>query len=133
MHHLLADAGYDSEANHEYARHEHGIITTIPAKIGRPTSKPPSGYYRRLMRRTLHNRKYYGQRWQVETVNSMIKRTQGHEVAARSYHAQCRELRLAVLLHNIAILLLTRVFYRAGQVQFSIFFTRRLALTTCPE
>jgi hypothetical protein len=46
----------------------------------------------------------------------MIKRTQGHEIAARSYHAQCRELRLAALLHNIAILLFKRVFYRAGQV-----------------
>ncbi len=120
--HLLADAGYDSEANHTYARHEHGIITTIPAKIGRPTSKPPSGYYRRLMRQTLHRRKYYGQRWQVETVNSMIKRTQGDEIAAKTYHAQCRELRLAALLHNITILLLKRIFYRAD---LSRFLTRR--------
>jgi hypothetical protein len=118
VHHLLADAGYDSEPNHAYARDEHGILTTIPAKIGRPTSKPPSGYYRRLMRRTIHTRKYYGQRWQVETVNSMIKRTQGQEIAARSYHAQCRELRLAALLHNIAILLFKRVFYRAKVTQY---------------
>lgn len=112
--HLLADAGYDSEANHTYARHEHGILTTIPARIGRPTTKPPSAYYRRLMHRTLHTRSYYGQRWQVETVNSMIKRNQGHAIAARSYHAQNRDLRLATLVHNIVILLRWWVFYRAS-------------------
>lgn len=34
---LLADAGYDSEANHQLCRDEHGIRTLIPPKHGRPT------------------------------------------------------------------------------------------------
>ena len=65
VHHLLADAGYDSEANHVYARDYHGITTAIPPKIGRPTDKAPTGRYRRLMFHTL-SRRPYGQRWQVE-------------------------------------------------------------------
>ena len=39
--HLLADAGYDSEENHRYLQEEHGIITTIPPRAGRPTHKRP--------------------------------------------------------------------------------------------
>jgi hypothetical protein len=46
---LLADAGYDSESNHVFARDEHGIRTIIPPKAGRPTEKPAHGHYRRLM------------------------------------------------------------------------------------
>ena len=110
--HILADAGYDSEPNHTYVRHEHGVVTTIPPRAGRPTNKPPGGKYRKLMSETLHNRPY-GQRWQVETVFSMIKRNQGTVVAARSYHARNREMRLAVLTHNIGILWRINLFDRA--------------------
>jgi hypothetical protein len=55
------------------------------------------------MRRTLHLRSY-GDRWQVETVNSMIKRNQGPAVRGHDHHAQNREMRLATLTHNVAIL-----------------------------
>ena len=47
----LADAGYDSEANHRYARERRNVRSVIPATIGRPTAKKPSGRWRRLMRR----------------------------------------------------------------------------------
>ena len=43
---VLADAGYDSESNHCHA-HQQGVRAFIPAKIGRPTDKPPSGRHRR--------------------------------------------------------------------------------------
>ena len=43
--HLLADAGYDSEANHRYARDVYEIKTTIPARHGRPTNKLPKQRY----------------------------------------------------------------------------------------
>ncbi len=46
----------------------------------------------------------YGQRWQDETVFSMIKRRLGSAVNARSYWAQCRALMLKVVTHNILIL-----------------------------
>jgi hypothetical protein len=47
----------------------------------------------------------YGQRWQAETVFSMIKRRLSAAVAARSYWPQCREVMLLVVNHNVMILL----------------------------
>lgn len=115
---LLADAGYDSESNHVFVRERCGIETIIPAKHGRPTSRPPTGYYRRLMSRGFDKTKY-GQRWQVETVFSMIKRNLGSALRSRSYWAQCREMMMLALVHNITILLFkTKLFYRAKQAAF---------------
>jgi hypothetical protein len=116
---LLADAGYDSESNHSFARDDHGIRSVIPARQGRPTKKPASGRYRRLMQ-VRFNRKAYRQRSQVETVMSMIKRRQGNHVHGRSYHSQCRDLRLMVLTHNVMILLCIKVFYRAAASPFRL-------------
>ncbi len=111
--HLLADAGYDSEANHTYAREVHQIKTTIPPKHGRPTTKLPKTKYRREMR-TDFDKETYGQRWQVETVFSMIKRNFGSALRARHYWSQCREMMLLALTHNIAIIQLVKeLFYRA--------------------
>jgi hypothetical protein len=116
---LTADAGYDSEANHRLCREEHGIRTLIPPKHGRPTSKPARGRYRRLMQ-TRFDTTRYGQRWQVETVVSMIKRRLGSATTGRSYWSRRRDLMLMVLAHNIMILLpielirQIQVFYRAG-------------------
>src|SRR5262249_59483084 len=64
----LADAGYDSEPNHRHAREQRGVRSVMPATAGRPTTKPPTGRYRRLMKQRL-NKHYcrYGPRWQVET------------------------------------------------------------------
>jgi Transposase DDE domain len=97
----VADAGYDSEPNHKYAREQCDVRSFMPATIGRPTTKPPAGYYRRQMRQRL-NKDYggYGQRWQVECTNSLIKRRLSSTVAARSYWPQCRELLLIVLTYQ---------------------------------
>lgn len=114
---LVADSGYDSEAAHIYARRHLRIRSIIPSTIGRPTAKPPTGYYRRLMRRSFDKKKY-GQRWQVETVNSMIKRNLGSALRARKYRTQGREIILRVLAHNIMILRFIWVFDRASSVQF---------------
>jgi transposase len=54
-------------------------------------------YFRRYGSRT------YGQRWQVETVFSMIKRNFGSSLSARSTHARYRELALRAICHNVAI------------------------------
>jgi hypothetical protein len=116
---LTADAGYDSELNHQFAREEHQIRTIIPAKHGRPTDKPPTGRYRRLMK-TRFDRPAYRRRSQAETVISMIKRRQGAHVRGRSYHSQCRDLRLLALTHNVMILVPAEVFYRAFLTPFLI-------------
>jgi hypothetical protein len=108
------DAGYDAEHAHLYAREHCGVRSLIPAKIGRPTAKPPSGYWRRQMRSRLHLTRYT-QRWQVETVNSMLKRLMGSAMRARTYWSQCREILLRGITHNVMILRRRQVFYRAGQ------------------
>jgi hypothetical protein len=113
---LAADAGYDAEHVHEYAR-SRGVRTLIPPLIGRPTTKPPSGYWRRTMLRVLP-RSRYGQRWQGETVNSMLKRHLGSALRARSYWSQCRETVLRALTLNVMILRRREVFDRATQKHF---------------
>jgi hypothetical protein len=40
---VLADAGFDSEANHELARRDVGVRSYIRAGVGRPGANPPSG------------------------------------------------------------------------------------------
>ena len=66
--------------------------------------------------RTDFKHEVYGQRWQVETVFSMIKRNYGSALRARNEESQAREMLLLVLTHNIAIIQLVKeLFYRAGQ------------------
>jgi hypothetical protein len=80
---------------------------------GRPTTKLPKTKYRREMR-TDFDKEKYGQRWQVETVFSMIKRNFGSALRAKRYWSQCREMMLMVLTHNLAVILFVKeLFYRA--------------------
>lgn len=99
---LLADAGYDSEESHRFAREEHVIRTIIPNRVGRPTKKLPSGKYRKIMA-TRFNKILYGQRWQIETINSVIKRRLGSFLRARSYWSQMREMMLRVFTYNVMV------------------------------
>ncbi len=115
---VIADAGYDSEANHRFGRESCQVRTVIPAKRGRQTSKPAQGQYRRLMQ-TRFDAALYRDRCQAETVVSMIKRRQGSFLRTRNYWSQCRDLRLKVLTHNIMILRRTKLFYKAGQSPFA--------------
>lgn len=106
---VVADAGYDAEASHVFARETLGIRSIIPARIGRPTARPPTGRWRRHMRQRF-NRTAYGQRWQIETVFSMIKRRMTACLAGRSYWSRCREMMLLAITHNAMILLCMRRF-----------------------
>ena len=96
---LLADAGYDSEGNHEASRERYEMESVIPPLVGRPTDKLPSGKYRCQMVLDFKEEEY-GQRWQVETVNSMMKRHLGSSIAARNEDARLRELELKGLTFN---------------------------------
>ncbi len=100
---LAADAGYDGEHHHRFARETCGVRTLIPPRIGRPTQKPPTGYWRRQMKARLHLTRY-SQRWQAETVNSMFKRLLGSALRARRYWSQCREIVLRAITLNVMIL-----------------------------
>ena len=121
---LAADAGYDAEWVHELGRREFGVVTLIPPLSGRPRKRgvAPPTRWRRLMYRLLRTKRSrrksgYTQRWQIETVNSMIKRNQGSALRARTHHTRNRELSLRVLTHNLA-LLRREDCNRAGQEYF---------------
>lgn len=99
---LVADAGYDGEPSHRFAREEHGIRSIIPPRTGRPTTKLPTGKYRRIMA-TRFPKALYGQRWQIETINSIIKRRLDSYLRARSYWAQMREMMLRLFTYNVMV------------------------------
>lgn len=99
---LIADAGYDAEHAHQFAREEHGIESIIPNRIGRPTKNLPTGKYRRIMA-TQFNKELYGQRWNIETVNSVIKRRLGSFLRARTYWSQMREMMLRLFAYNVLV------------------------------
>jgi Transposase DDE domain len=104
---VLADAGYDSEDNHRLARDELGMRSLIPATCGRTGAKGPMGHYRRLMRQRFKrgpDKRYYGQRWQAETVNSMIKRNLGSACRARTPAGRKKDMLLRAITHNVMIL-----------------------------
>lgn len=106
---VVADAGYDSENNHRLAWLDMNVRAIIPPRSGRPTKKPPprdQPLRRRMHQRFAHKRdqKLYGQRWQSETVNSMIKRNLGSALRARTTVRRRHELLLRVLTHNIMLL-----------------------------
>jgi len=104
---VLADAGYDSEANHRIARHDMNVRSLIKTGAGRPGKKPPAGYYRRLMKKQLKGSqrgKKYAQRAQAETANSMLKRNLGDALRARTPQGRQAEQLLRIITHNISLL-----------------------------
>ena len=114
---LLADADFDAEWVHRRVR-SHGMRTIIPPTRGRPSDKPPAGRWRRVMKqRFARLKRKYGQRWQVETVNSMIKRRLGSALRARVEANQFREIVLRAITHNVMIVRI-QVFYRAGHNEY---------------
>ena len=107
LRYALADAGYDAHENHYLARRTLHVRSLIPASVGRPTSRPPSSPFRKQMTRELNGSqkgKRYGQRAQVETVNSMMKRNLGDSLRAHSCQARNHEQVLRVITHNVMII-----------------------------
>jgi hypothetical protein len=103
---VVADAGYDSEKGHMLLRDDMGLVSYIPPSAGRPTDKEPATHYRAMMKRLFADgtaAKDYGQRWQSETANSMIKRNQGSFLRARSDKRREQEMLLKALVHNLAL------------------------------
>jgi Transposase DDE domain len=99
---VLADAGFDSEANHVIAREELGVRRTLINLNRRGNGPRIHGKYRGEMSRRF-NRRTYGQRWQVESAVSQIKRRLGAVLNARTRQNQDREMLLKGLTQTIAI------------------------------
>jgi transposase len=101
---VLADAAFDSEANHRLCREELGVRSTvIPLNRRNRGRKWPKTKYRRQMKRRFFKRKY-GQRWQAESAFPRHKRRLGSALSARSEPARERECFLRVLTHNLMLL-----------------------------
>ena len=108
---ILADAGYDSEANHVFCRERLGVQTLIPAKTRRYVAGP-TGCYRAAMVAALGcatlgvegqpaPRKTYGQRWLVETLMSVVKRKWGESLSARLPTMQHMQALVRGLVYNL--------------------------------
>jgi hypothetical protein len=91
---VLADAEFDSEANHEYIR---GARSIIPAKARRGI---PRGGIRYQMYRAFPQ-KEYGQRAKIETIFSVIKRKLSSRAPGRSLPVQIRQALLLGLTYNL--------------------------------
>jgi hypothetical protein len=105
---VVADAGFDSEANHRLARVDRGVRSIIPPRVGRPRKDggPPRTRFRRLMHQRFRrkaDKKVYGQRWQAETVNSMIKRNLGSALRATTAPRREKEMLLRAVVHNLML------------------------------
>jgi hypothetical protein len=111
---VLADAAFDSEAHHAYAREELGIRSTVIPINPRNAAGPPGGKYRSQMPRRFRpkpegswHRRVFGQRWQAESAFSRHKRRLGSALAGRSDESRERECRLRVLTHDLMLLAAT--------------------------
>jgi DDE family transposase len=109
---VLADAAFDAEEHHRYAREDLGVrATVIPLNRRRQGRRWPKTPYRRQMVRRFRkkprgarHRRVYGQRWQAESAFSRHKRRLGSALAGRSDESRTRECYLRVLTHNLMLL-----------------------------
>jgi hypothetical protein len=103
---VVADGGYDSEANHRIARLDMGVTSVIPPVIGRPTEASPTGRFRALMKRRFAaeaDAAVYAQRCQSETINSMMKRNLGECLRSVLTYRRKKEMLLRSLVHNLML------------------------------
>ena len=108
---VLADAGYDSEANHAVPRGELGVRSTVIGLNRRGTRKwPPTKFRRQMVRRFRTKpkgsraKRVYGQRWPIESGFSRLKRVLGSTVRAVRWVAQKAELILRCITYNLMLL-----------------------------
>lgn len=108
---VLADAGYDCEANHVFCRERLGVHALIPAKTRRFVSGPRRRYRAEMVRSlgcaTLGNEgeapalRTYRQRWLVETLMSVVKRKWGEALSARLPAMQRAQALVRGLVYNL--------------------------------
>ena len=111
---VLADAAFDSEAHHAYAREDRGIRSSVIPINTRGHAGEPGGKYRGQMDRRFvpkpdgsRSKRVYGQRWQAESAFSRHKRRLGSALGGKSDASRERECRLRVLTHDIMLLAAT--------------------------
>jgi hypothetical protein len=94
---VLADAEFDSEANHRHVRGTLGAQSVIPPN---PRRGIPEAEFRHQMHRAFP-RQLYGPRAKIETVFSVIKRKLSAKAPGRSLPTQIRQALLLGLAFNL--------------------------------
>lgn len=100
---VLADAGYDAESNHVFARRTLGIRSSVIDLNRRGGRRWAKTRYRRQMYRRFHRVKYRN-RTQIESVISRFKRRLTASLRGRSRTTQRHEVHLRVLTHDLLLL-----------------------------
>jgi hypothetical protein len=100
---LLADAGYDAEHNHAFAREKLGIRSTVIHLNKRGGRRWAKTKYRRQMYRRFAKRKYR-QRVQIESTISRLKRRLTSSLRGRSRATQEIDVHLRVVTHDLLLL-----------------------------
>jgi hypothetical protein len=100
---VLADAGYDAEHNHAYAREQLGIRSSVIDLNRRGGRRWARTRYRRQMYCRFPRRKYRN-RVQIESAISRFKRRLTSTLRGRSRETQCNEIHLRVLTHDLLLL-----------------------------
>jgi hypothetical protein len=93
---VLADAEFDSEANHEHIRQRLGAKSIIPAR----RHGVPNGAIRNQMFRAFP-KKPYRQRAKIESIFSAVKRKLSSRAPGRSLTTQIRQALLLGLAYNL--------------------------------
>jgi hypothetical protein len=112
---VSADAAFDAEEHHRYARKDLGVRScVIPLNRRGQGRKWPKTKFRRQMvkrfrkkPRGSRHKRVYGQRWQAESAFSRHKRRLGSSLGGRSDASRERECHLRVLTHNLMLLAAT--------------------------
>lgn len=99
---ILADGGYDSEANRRVAYEVFGIDPLIKLNL-RGFETEPHGHYRRHIKQHF-DKKAYNSRWQIESLFSRNKRLSGAALRNRTEASRKHECLLRVLTHNLMII-----------------------------
>jgi hypothetical protein len=103
---LAGDCGFDGEHHQQFLYERLGVLGIIPPIRGRPAHDPkhiPGGFYRAFWHKHWP-KKLYGQRWQVESFFSMLKRLLDSFLRARRRWSQHREMCLKAITLNLMIL-----------------------------
>ena len=120
LHRVLADAGYDSEANLQLAletlRIPQCIIRLHRRNRGR---KWPLAPLRRALRRCFP-RLLYRQRWLIESQISAHKRRLGSILFGRLQATRFAQALIRILVHNLALLLLLRVVFNRAWTEYEL-------------
>lgn len=104
---LAADCGFDGEHHHEFLHGKLGVVGVIPPERGRPRTKSDNNRRAGFFRNFLHDhwpKQLYGQRWQVETFFSMLKRLLDSFLRATNWRSQHREMCLKCLTLNFMLI-----------------------------